>query len=88
VKWTYFMKTPFQSAAITVRGGLAFATERGGVLHLLDAENGTHLKEFDLGGYGRAGASVGSTRSGKMRAFVPVSGRGGAPNRLVCLGVD
>jgi alcohol dehydrogenase (cytochrome c) len=88
VKWTYFMKTTFQSAAITVSGGLVFATERGGVLHLLDAESGAHLKEFDLGGYGRAGASLGSTRGGKMRAFVPVSGRGGASNRLVCLGAE
>ncbi|HUK74316.1 MAG TPA: PQQ-binding-like beta-propeller repeat protein [Nitrososphaerales archaeon] len=88
VKWTYFMKTTFQSAAITVSGGLVFATERGGVLHLLDAESGAHLKEFDLGGYGRAGTSLGSTRGGKTRAFVPVSGRGGAPNRLVCLGAE
>jgi alcohol dehydrogenase (cytochrome c) len=88
VRWTYFMKTTFQSAAITVSGGVVFATERGGVLHLLDADTGAHLKEFDLSGYGRAGASLGSTPSGKMRAFIPVSGRGGAPNRLVCLGVD
>jgi hypothetical protein len=58
------------------------------VLHLLDARTGAHLRKFDLGGYGRAGASIGSTRGGKTRAFVPVSGRGGAPNRLVCLGVD
>lgn len=88
VRWTYFMNTTFQSAAITVSGGLAFAIERGGVLHLLDAATGAQLKEFDLGGYGRAGASFGSTRTGKVRAFIPVSGRGGAPNRLVCLGLE
>jgi alcohol dehydrogenase (cytochrome c) len=88
VKWTYFMKSTFQSAAITVSGGIVFAVERGGVLHLLDAETGARLKEFDLGGYGRAGTSLGSTLSGKVRAFVPVSGRGGAPNRLVCLGLE
>jgi outer membrane protein assembly factor BamB len=87
VKWTHFMETTFQSAAITVSGGLVFAVERGGVLHLLDAETGSHLKEFDLGGYGRAGVSLGSNREGRTRAFIPVSGRGGAPNRLVCLGL-
>jgi len=88
VKWTYFMNTTFQSAAITVSGGLVFAIERGGVLHLLNSETGAQIKGFDLGGYGRAGASLGSTRSGKVRAYIPVSGRGGAPNRLVCLGLD
>ncbi len=88
VKWTHFMKTTFQSAAITVSGGLVFAIERGGVLHVLNAETGNQEKEFDLSGYGRAGASLGSTRSGGVRAFIPVSGRGGAPNKLVCLGVS
>ena len=77
-----------QSAGITVSGGMVFATERGGILHLLDAGTGAPLRDFDLGGYGRAGASLGSTRSGKVRAYVPVSGRGGAPNRLVCLGLE
>jgi len=87
-KWTYFMRTTFQSAAITVSGGLVFGIERGGVLHLLDAETGKQVKELDLGGYGRAGASLGSTRSGKVRAYIPMSGRGGAPNKLVCLGLE
>ena len=40
-----------------------FGIERGGVLHVLDAETGHQVKEFDLGGYGRAGASLGSTRA-------------------------
>ena len=72
----------------TASPGRTVALTGVGVLHLLDAETGAHVKEFDLSGYGRAGASLGSTHSGKMRVFVPVSGRGGAPNRLVCLGVD
>jgi hypothetical protein len=82
------MKTTFQSAAITVSGGLVFAIERGGVFHILNAETGAQVKELDLGGYGRAGTSLGSTRKGKVRAFVPISGKGGAPNKLVCLGIE
>jgi outer membrane protein assembly factor BamB len=88
VKWTFFMKTTFQSAAITVSGGLAFPIERAGVLHILNADTGEQVNEFNLSGYGRAGASLGSTRKGKTRAFIPMSGRGGAPNKLVCLGVE
>ena len=88
VKWACFLETTFQSAAITVGGGLVFAIERGGVLHLLEAETGSQVGEFDLGGYGRAGTSLGSTRSGTVRAYVPISGKGGAPNKLVCLGLE
>jgi alcohol dehydrogenase (cytochrome c) len=88
VKWTYFMKSTYQSAGITVSGGLVFAIERRAVLHLLDAETGAQVNEFSLSGYGRAGASLGSTRKGEMRVFIPISGRGGEPNKLVCLGLD
>jgi glucose dehydrogenase len=88
VKWTYFMKTTFQSAGITVSGGLVFATERRAVLHVLDADTGDQANEFSFNGYGRAGVSLGSTRTGKTRAYIPISGRDGAPNELVCLGVD
>ena len=88
VKWTYFMKSIFQSAAITLSGGLVFGIERAGVLHVLDAETGDQVNQLSFDGYGRAGVSLGSTRKGKMRAFIPISGRGGAPNRLVCLGQD
>ena len=88
VKWTYFMKSTFQSAAITLSGGLVFGIERAGVLHVLDAETGDQVNQLSFDGYGRAGVSLGSTRKGKMRAFIPISGRGGAPNRLVCLGQD
>jgi outer membrane protein assembly factor BamB len=88
VKWAYFIKTTFQSAAVTVSGGLVFGIERTGVLHVLNAETGAQVAELDLVGYGRAGASFGATHEGEVRAFIPISGRGGAPNRLVCLGVD
>ena len=88
VRWVYFMKETYQSASITVSAGMVLAIDRKGTLHILDAHQGTPLRDIALGGYGRAGAAFGSTSGGKTRIFVPVSGAEGESNRVVCIGTS
>ncbi|MDG6928762.1 MAG: PQQ-binding-like beta-propeller repeat protein [Nitrososphaerota archaeon] len=85
VRWNLPMQNAYQSAAVTVSGGVVYATDRGGVLYMADAETGRLIRSMATGGVGRAGLSVGTTKGGRMRMFLPVSG--GTTNRLLCLGL-
>lgn len=87
VRWSYFVPNGYQGAGLTVSGGVVYGVDRGGILYMLDASNGDLLRQEHLKGHGAAGASIGATRTGEMRLFVPMTAGDGLGNRLVCLGL-
>lgn len=87
IKWSYFIQSFYHGSGLIVSGGVVYGVDREGVLHMLDAGTGALLRKISLPGRGTAGVSIATTKDGEARLFVPVSGRDGGPNRLLCFGL-
>lgn len=74
VRWEFQMPHRYQSAAVTVSGGVVYAIDRAGIFYALDAQTGRLLRRIPLGGLGAAGASLGANSKGEMMLFLPVGG--------------
>jgi hypothetical protein len=70
-----------------VSGGVVYGVDAKGTLYMLDAGNGTLVRDVALPGPGTTGVSVAATKDGEMRLFVSIGGRDAGPNRLLCFGL-
>ena len=87
VKWSYFISNFYHGSGLVASGGVLYGVDTKGILYMLDAEKGTLIRKADLGGSGTTGVSIAADGDGEMRLFVSVSGRDGAPNKLLCYGL-
>ena len=51
---------------MTVSGGVVYAIDRSGTLHMLDADSGKVLKKVNFGGLGQDGVTVAANKDGEM----------------------
>ncbi|HEY4699406.1 MAG TPA: PQQ-binding-like beta-propeller repeat protein [Nitrososphaerales archaeon] len=72
VKWNFDMPARYQSASLSVSGGVVYAVDRSGNFWAVDAHTGQLLRRIKLGGLGQAGIAIGADSSGNMMLFAPV----------------
>lgn len=74
IKWTFEMPNRYQSAGITVSGGVVYAVDRASVWYALDQQTGEVLRKSQFGGLGAGSVTIGATARGDMMLFVPAGG--------------
>ena len=90
IKWTFEMPNRYQSAGITVSGGVVYAVDRASVWYALDQETGTMLRRSQFGGLGAGTVTLGATARGEMMLFLPAGGgqvAANTPGILVAFGL-
>ncbi|MFB3043593.1 MAG: PQQ-binding-like beta-propeller repeat protein, partial [Nitrososphaerales archaeon] len=90
IKWTFEMPNRYQSAGITVSGGVVYAIDRASVWYALDQETGTMLRRSQFGGLGAGTVTLGATARGEMMLFLPAGGgqvAANTPGILVAFGL-
>lgn len=70
IKWEYFIPAVYHAAHPTVSGGVVYALDREGILHMLDADNGLVLRRLFFDGVGQNGVSFGADKNGEMFLLV------------------
>ena len=72
IVWQYNLPHLYWFAGLTVSGGVVYALDQPGYLHMLDAETGKLLRMIKFDFSGAAGVSIGSAANGKMMLFIAV----------------
>ncbi len=74
VLWKFDMRNVYWAAGVTVSGGVVYALDFGGILHMVDAETGEEIDRVDFGAPGTAGVTIAAAANGEMMLFVVTGG--------------
>jgi outer membrane protein assembly factor BamB len=71
--WSYQIPIQGYRGAITTSGNIVFATLSSGDLLMLNAQNGSEIRDMYIGGPLNVGVQVGATINGTVELFVPIT---------------
>ncbi|HJN57546.1 MAG TPA: PQQ-binding-like beta-propeller repeat protein [Nitrososphaerales archaeon] len=74
ILWKFNMSTVYWAAGVTISGGVIYALDFGGILHMVDADTGEEIDRVDFGASGTAGVTIASAANGEMMLFVVTGG--------------